>query len=372
VKRRYPNGVVGWVTTSLEDFRAVLVDPRFHAKRFLGEPQPGPVSVHVPDMPGFIPSMNGPEHLRIRRLAAGEFSVKRVEALRPTIEGIVDRHLDRIAALAPPVDLFANYHLPIPSEVIAGILGVPTAHTEEFQLAARLTIGGLPDELDDPQAPARAVADLHRIIDEVIELKRRAPAADLITKLVHESDPPLTDVEIKGLCTNLLLAGHETTASSSAMSVAIIAGDRGLRHTLLTHPERLGAYVEELIRFQALVRDASGMPRLATADVEVGGELIRAGEWVMANISTANSDPAVCPFAASQLELDRDPMPPWVTFGFGPHTCLGQHLARAEVQAIVARLFQRFPDLELVMTLDEAPWLEKGFGYRPAELLVHL
>jgi cytochrome P450 len=102
IKFRYPNGVVGWLVTTAEDFKAILGDGRFHAKRFLGEPQPTPVSVAVPDMPGFIPSMNGPEHLRVRRLAAGDFSVKRVNEMRPFFVEVIDKHLDAVASMRRP------------------------------------------------------------------------------------------------------------------------------------------------------------------------------------------------------------------------------------------------------------------------------
>src|SRR5262245_16112837 len=143
-KFMYPNGVAGYMTTTAEHFRQILSDGRFHAKRFLGEPQPSPVSVDVPDMPGFIPSMNRPEHLAVRRLAAGDFSVKHIRDLGATIEEVVDKHLDQVDAHGSPADIFELYCLPIPSEVIARILGVPTTHTPEFQNAARYTIGGLP------------------------------------------------------------------------------------------------------------------------------------------------------------------------------------------------------------------------------------
>lgn len=370
---RYPNGVTGWITTNSEDFRTVLGDPRLHAKRFLGEPQPTSVSVEVPDMPGFIPSMNGPEHLRVRRLAASHFSVRHVQELKPAIERVVDTHLDAVARAGSPVDLYATYTLPIPSQVIADILGVPSSHAPEFQTAARLTIGGLPEKLADPEAPARAVADLHRIIGEVIDMKRARPADDLITRLTQVSDPPLTDTEIKGLCTNLLLAGHETTASSSSTTIAILLRDPELRQKFVSDPERLPDHIEELIRFQALVRDSgAGIPRLATEDVVIHGQLIRKGDWVMASTGLANSDPEVCPVSEQGLSLDRDATPHWVTFGFGPHTCLGQHLARAEVQAIVWKFLQRFPEAELAVPFEDLPWLEQGFGYRIAELPVLL
>ncbi len=370
---RYPNGVTGWLVTNYEDFREVLGHPALHALHFQGEPQPSPVSIEVPEIPGFIASMNGPEHIRMRRAIGSDFSVSRIEQFKPTIHDIVDKHLDNIEALGSPVDLYANYNLPIPSEVIARLLGVSESHTAEFQEAARLTMGGLPKELEDSAAPKDAIASLNDIIGDVMEVKRKEPADDVISKLMHAgSDLHLDDDQIKGLCINLLLAGHETTASSSCMVIGILLEDDEQRRTFMANPDRLPESIDELIKFQSMLRDAPfGVPRLATDDVNINGQEIPAGDWVMASTSFANVDPAVCPHAPASLDLERDPMPRWVTFGFGPHTCLGQHLARAEVQAMVWKLFERFPNLGLEMPFNEVPWLEKGFGYRMAELKVH-
>lgn len=370
VAYRFPNGVTGYVTTTAEAFRDFLSDPRFHAKRFLGEPQMSPVSVEVPDMPGFIPSMNGPEHLAVRRLAAGDFSVKRVQLLVPMIQKVVDHQLDIVEAHGSPVDLYSTYCLQIPSEVIAQLLGVPHTHVEDFQNAARLTIGGLPEELDDPDAPARAVGRLQEIVGEVIEIKRKTPADDLITRLTQATNPKLSDIEIQGLCTNLLLAGHETTATSSALSIAFLLTKTDQYRSFREHPDRLPQSIEELVRFAFLVSDASAnIPRLATEDVDYHGTLIRKGDWVMPYQATANVDPSVCPVAPTELDLERDPVP-HLTFGYGPHTCLGQHLARAELREIVSRVFDRFPTLKLDVPLNELPWLEAHAGYRMAELPV--
>jgi cytochrome P450 len=370
IKFRYPNGVVGWLVTRAEDFKAILGDGRFHAKRFLGEPQPTPVSVAVPDMPGFIPSMNGSEHLRVRRLAAGDFSVKRVAELRPQFTKIVDKHLDEVEAHGSPADLYSQYTLAIPSEVIAAILGVPETHTDDFQNAARLTIGGRSEALDDVEAPARAVRRLHEIIGEVIELKRMTPSDDLITRLT-EADPPLSDTEIKGLCTNLLLAGHETTATGSAVSIAILLEHPDQLAEFKANPDHLPEAVEELNRYRTILADSgAGIPRLCTEDVEYKGQLIKRGEWVMLSTGLANFDPASCPVDPTTFDVNRDRPPSNLTFGFGAHTCLGQHLARAEMQIILSRVFERFPRLQLVQPLDEMPWMDKGFGYRMAELMV--
>jgi cytochrome P450 len=367
---RYPNGVTGYLATTVEDFREVLADPRFHAKRFLGEPQATAVSVSVPDMPGFIPSMNGPEHLRVRRLAAADFSVKRIRDMRTEIDRIVDLHLDALEKHGSPADLYEQYCLAIPSEVIAGILGIPHTQTEDFQNAARLTIGGRADALEDPEAPARAIARLHDIIGEVIALKRKQPGDDLVTKLTR-ADPSLPDEEIKGLCTNLLLAGHETTATGSALAVALLLERPDERAAFLARPDRVPESIEELVRFRTrLIDSGAGTPRLATADIDYHGIQIKKGDWVMPSTAVANADPALCPAADQDLDLRREEPARHVSFGFGAHTCLGQHLARAELQAIVWRLFERLPTLEPELPLNELPWMEKGFGYRMAELPV--
>jgi cytochrome P450 len=367
-KYRYPNGVTGWVTTNAEDFRRLLGDSRLHAKRFVGEPQTGTVSVEVPEMPGFIPGLNGPEHLRIRRLAAGDFSVKRVEARRAQVEETVEKYLDQLVAHGSPADLYKNYTLPIPSEVIANILGVPESEHHEFQHAAASTIGagaGTPDA--DANEAANAIGSLHRIVADTARSRAKHAEDDLISRLV---DAGLSVEEICGVCTNLLLAGHETTATSSALSIASLLTRKDEMKKFLDNPDKLPQAIEELVRFVFLVSDAAnGVPRLVTEDMDYEGYHFAEGDWVMLVAATANMDPTVCPVNADGLDVLREPVP-HLTFGFGPHTCLGQHLARLELGIILPRLFQRLPTLELGMPMNEMPWIETGFGYRMAELPV--
>lgn len=370
VRFRYPNGVCGWVTTRAEDFRTVLTDRRFEAKWFGGGPQTSPITIEVPEMPGFIPAMNGPEHLRVRRLAAADFSVKRIEELRPLIEQIVAERLAHLVSLEPPVDLIEEYCLPIPSVVIGHILGVPERYGPDFQKAANETIGGRTEGHDDPQVAARAVGRLHEILGEVIESKRRVPTNDLITRLTQASGPPLSDEEIKGLCTNLLLAGHDTTAANAALGVTLLLDDPDRLATFCSDPERVAGRVEEIIRFNNLISDAAQMPRQAAEDVEVAGRLVRKGEWVMPSVATANADPAVCPHAASVLDLDRSETGVHLSFGFGAHTCLGQHLARAELQIMLLKLFERLPGLQLAEPPDQMDWNEDAMVYRMTTLPV--
>jgi cytochrome P450 len=365
----FPNGVSGWVTTRAEDFKALLKDSRLLAKRFVGEPQPGSVSIEVPEMPGFIPGLNGEEHLRIRRLVTANFSVKGVAAQREQIEATVDKYLDEVAAHGSPIDLYRHYTLAIPSEVIARMLGVPQSEHHEFQHAAASTIGasaGTPDA--DPREAAQAIASLHRIVSAVAEVRRADPQEDIISTLVSAG---LSVPEICGVCTNLLLAGHETTATNSALAIAILLSRKDQLQLFLDEPERQPKAIEELIRFQTLISDsAAGIPRLVAEDMDYAGYHFSEGDWVLLPVSTADVDPALS--AADDLDdlnLARTPYS-HVAFGFGAHTCLGQHLARLEIEIIVTRLFQRFPTVELVTPINEMPWIEEGFGWRMDKLMV--
>jgi cytochrome P450 len=367
---RYPNGTTGWITTTAEAFKAAMSETRLHARWFNGAPQVTPLNVEVPDMPGFIPSMNGAEHQRVRRLASGDFAVKRIESLRPYIEEVVAHQLDVLAALDPPVDLIANYCLPIPSQVIGRILGVPSEYFGDFQRVANATIGGRDEGDDYPTASYAAIGRLHEIIGEVIETKRREPGDDLITRLTTAGDPPLHDDEIKGLCTNLLIAGHDTTAANTAMAVVYLWDQPDQLAEFLAHPERVPDSVEELVRFNNLISDGAQIPRIATTDLELVGQHIAAGEWVMPSVMTANLDPAICPAGGGDhLDVTRSPGA-HLSFGYGPHTCLGQHLARAELQIMLTRLFERFPTLRLAVDASQLNWNADAFIYRMSSLPV--
>ncbi|MFK0292598.1 cytochrome P450 [Streptomyces sp. NPDC090442] len=354
---RFPNGIDAWLVSGTAYFRAVMGDPqRFSSRRDDIEPQLRAVSRPPMDNPAAFNTADGEEHQHFRRKLTKDFMVKRVARLRPRIQQIVDDHLDDMARGPAPVDLVSAFTLPVPSLVIAELLGVPYEHREAFQDAAANALG-LNPTAEDVQ---RSFARLGDILAPVFDARLADPRDDLISRLLHEQ-PDLDRAEVTSLCIGLLIAGHETTANFCAMAVITLLQHPEELAKFTARPERAGQAVEELMRRLMGIAGGGGLVRRAVEDVEIGGQRIRAGEWVAASLAAANLDPALCP-AADRLDLDRDPVQ-HVAFGHGPHACLGQNLARAELETMLVGLFSRFPGLRLAVPVAELPFRDDMLVY---------
>ncbi|WP_327676529.1 cytochrome P450 [Kitasatospora sp. NBC_00458] len=336
------DGSEAWLLTRYDDVRAVLGDLRFSADaRRDGFPfVSAAVRASVGGRTPFF-RMDPPDHDRIRRMLTRDFMVKSIDALRPRISAIVDRFLDQLLAQPQPADLVQEFALPIPSAVIAELLGVPYEDHEYFQTRGKRMLS----RSSTLQESAQSVVDLREYIGKLAERRRTDPGDDVLSRLVVEREltGELDHEDVKSTGLLLLVAGHETTANMIALSVL----------TLLRHPEQLAALradlsrvrdvVEELLRFLSVVH--SGVPRVALEDVEIAGVVIREGEGVIASVPAANWDPAH--FAAPEVfDIDRDARR-HVAFGFGIHQCLGQPLARAELEIALTTLLDRLPGLGL-------------------------
>ncbi|MHB6910734.1 cytochrome P450 [Streptomyces sp. DB-54] len=349
-KVRFPNGIDAWLISGYEHFRAVMGDPqRFSSRKDEIEPQTRAVSRPPMNNPAAFNSADGEQHQHYRRKLTGQFMVKRIAALRPRIQQIVDEHLDAVAASPAPVDLVSTFTLPVPSLVIAELLGVPYEHRQAFQDAASKMLGLNPTADEAQQSFARLAA----ILESVFDARLSDPRDDLISRLLHEH-PDLSHAELTSLCAALLIAGHETTANFSAMATITLLQHPDQLATFTAHPERADQAVEELIRRLAGNANIGNLIRRAVQDVEISGQLIRVGDWVAPNTAAANLDPALCPHA-ERLDLDRSPVQ-HVAFGYGPHACVGQNLARAELEIMLVSLFSRFPHLRLAVPVDELPF----------------
>ncbi|MFF8955582.1 cytochrome P450 [Streptomyces sp. NPDC014894] len=292
-----------------------------------------------------------PEHNAQRRMLIPGFTLKRVAGLRPLIQGTVDRLLDALVAQGPPAELVNDFALPVPSTVICDLLGVPYADHESFEAHSRRLLRG--PTVADTQ---RARTDLEEYLGGLVDERLAGPAdgGQLLDELVRRqrAEGRRDREELVAMALVLLVAGHETTANMISLGV----------FTLLQHPERLAelradeslmpAAVDELMRFLSIV---DGMLRVALEDIEVeGGGTIRANDGVVFTNSVINRDADAFP-APDDLDWHR-PVRHHVGFGYGVHQCLGQNLARAEMEIALRSLFVRLPGLRLTLPADRVPF----------------
>lgn len=366
VRVRLSDGTTPWLVTRYAEQKALLSDARVSSDVTRpGYPMPMMAGQQRGEAPVSFILMDDPEHARLRRMVTAPFMIKRVEAMRPGVQQIVDELIDNLLAGPKPVDLMAAFALPVPSLVICQLLGVPYADHDFFQENSKTLINR------DATAEDRMAAGGHLLqyLDTLIGEKIANPADDLLSGLVERIERgELTRADASQMGVLMLLAGHETTANMIALGTL----------ALLEHPDQLellrssddprlvASAVEELLRYLNITHN--GRRRVAVEDIEIAGETIRAGEGVILPNDIGNRDPSVFP-EPDRLDLERNPRQ-HVAFGFGVHQCLGQPLARMELQVVYSTLYKRIPTLRLATTLDEIPFKHDGSVYGVYELPV--
>jgi nocardicin N-oxygenase len=373
VRVRTEGGVDAWLVTAYDEAREALADPRLSRAETVkpGAPRIGGAMTSTPDM---IISMDGGEHARLRRLAAGAFTARRIEQMRPGIQRIADDLLDPLAMATSsgPVDLVERFTVPMPLTVIGNLLGVPmevlwlfAAHARDF-----VTV----DDQGEDSDSVNGLAKLTESMVDVVAQKRAHPAEDLLSDLIaaRDSGDRLSEQELVTFAFTLIGAGFDTTANQLASSVlALIAHHRDQWNWLAEDRTRIPRAVEELLRHVNLFStDSAGNPRIAAEDLELGGVRIAKGDAVVIAISAANRDGRVFP-DPDRLDLARTPNP-HLSFGHGMHLCLGKQLTRMELEVAIDGLVRRFPDLSLAVPESEIPWHLGGINHALETLPVTL
>lgn len=359
------DGSTPWLVTGYAEARRLLRDPRLSADPMRpGYPKQTEMTPEQAASAGFV-LMDDPEHTRQRRLVTAPFAIKKVQAMRPGIQRTVDDTIDAMLAGGSPADLVQALALPVPSLVICQLLGVPYADHDFFQENAK-KLGDLSDE----KRRDEGIYALGGYIYTLLEKKRNEPADDLLSGLAEFVGSGETDtVTATKLAVLLLFGGHETTANMIALGTL----------ALLEHPDQLAllrdrgddpglvaSAVDELLRYLSVVN--IGTRRAVTEDIEVGGQLIKAGEGIILPLDIANRDPEV--FARpDELDLRRD-IKSHLAFSFGPHQCLGLPLARLELEIVYATLYRRIPTLRLAVPADRLTFKENAAVYGVTELPV--
>ncbi|MGW0803493.1 cytochrome P450 [Nonomuraea sp. NPDC002799] len=360
-----PSGSDAWVAARYEDIRTILSDPRFSADR--RHPNAPRLSGERPGsspLPKMMLEMDPPEHGPARRAVVGEFTVRRMAALRPRIQQIVDEHLDAMLAGPRPADLVTALALPVPSLVICELLGVPYGDHDLFQThSARLL-----DRTATPEQRRHASFELAVYLDKLIKAKEEDPTDDLLGRQVlkQRQNGGVDHGALLSLAFLLLIAGHETTANMISLGTYMLLRHPESLAALRADPDKTAGAVEELLRHFTIAEFA--IARVAVEDVELGGAVIPAGAGVLTLANTGNRDPEVFE-DADRFDIERDARS-HLAFGFGPHQCLGQSLARVELEIVFNSLFQRIPGLRLAVPAEELSFKDDATVYGMHELPV--
>jgi cytochrome P450 len=345
LQRALWNGQEVWSVSRYQDIRAALVDPRLSAETLpeLFDASSGTAPPQV------FARIDDPEHHRLRRMMTSQFTFRRTEAMRPQIQELVNGYLDAMIEKGPPADIVRDFGLPVPSMVIALLLGVPPEDLELFQHS---TSRGL-DVKSTEEEKAHAFIEMYNYIQELVARKKDEPDDDLISRLI--TDYVATgQLDYNTVAVNAVImmqAGHETTANMISLGTVALLDHPEVFEQLgqTDEPAVIANAIEELMRYLSIVH--AQVDRIATEDLVIGGQQIRAGERLLMNLPAGNWDSEFVD-SPDTLDIARNTRG-HVAFGYGTHQCIGANLARVEMQVAFSTLARRLPGLRLAVPADE-------------------
>jgi cytochrome P450 len=351
-----------WLVTQHDAVRAALLDPRLSR-----DPLKAPQWMRDQELTGGgalginMLASDPPDHTRMRRLVSQAFTRRRVEGLRPRIQAIADGLLEEMAG-GGECDLLESFAVPLSLTLTCELLGIPARDSADFR---RWTMETMIPPVDEESKAVlqRGTLAMKDYLARLIERTRAQTSAQLApdeqpsltSALIAAADDgdQLSDQELQGTLALLLMAGHETTVNLVGNGMAALFRHPAQLDLLRGHPGLLGHAVEELLRFASPVEMA--MPRYATEDLRLAGAQIPAGSVVLACIASANRDSAHVS-DGDTLDITRPGASAMLSFGHGPHFCVGAPLARLEAQIALGSLLRRFPAITLACPPETLTW----------------
>ncbi|MGY6019206.1 cytochrome P450 [Streptomyces spinosirectus] len=358
---RLPNGEGwAWLVTRLDDVRMVTNDPRFSREAVMDQPVTRLAPHFIPER-GAVGFLDPPDHTRLRRSVAAAFTAKGVERIRERSRLMLDELVDELLQDGPPADLTAAVLSPFPIAVICELMGVPAADRHSMHTWTQLILSSS----QGAQVSEKAKHEMGAYFADLIGLREGSTGEDVASLLgAAVGRGEITLQEAVGLAVLLEIGGEAVTNNSGQMFYLLLTRPE-LAERLRAEPGIRPRAIDEMLRYIPH-RNAVGLSRIALEDVDVKGVRIRAGDPVYVSYLAANRDPDVFP-DPDAVDFARSPNP-HVSFGFGPHFCPGNMLARLESELLVDALLDRVPGLRLAVPPDQVPF-KKGALIRGPEAL---
>jgi cytochrome P450 len=352
-----PGGVVVWSVTSHAVIKQLLTNPnvtksaRNHWPKFINGEIPADWEMISWIAMDNMVTAYGKDHVRLRKLVGKAFTPRRTEAIRPTVEAITNMLLDGLAAspAGEAVDLRERFAYPLPAMVVATLIGM----SEEARAATAKVIDMMVDTTVTPEQAQAVLAGWRGAMEQLIADKRATPGEDITTDLIQARDEDGSRLSEQELCDTIfaiLGAGSETTINFFDNAVT----------QLLTHPDQLELVlsgqaswddvIDEVLRVESPL--ASLPLRYAVEDIELDGLTIPKGDAILVNYAAVGRDPALHGETADEFDITRANKE-HLSWGFGPHFCLGVSVARMVATTGLSSLFARFPGLRLAVAKDE-------------------
>ncbi|MEU9875900.1 cytochrome P450 family protein [Streptomyces phaeochromogenes] len=353
-----------WFVVGYDACRTAFTDPRL-SRDWRKSGNIGQIVNTEQDQPALTHMLmsDPPDHTRLRRLVAREFTPRRIDALAPRVHQIADELLDAmLAGDERQADLVASFAFPLPMTVNCELLGVPALDRDDFRAWSNEMV-----VRTSPESEARAYQEMPAYLAELVAAKRITPGQGLLSAMIHtvdEGGDRLSPDELIGMCVLLLIAGHETTVNLIGNGMRALFAHPGQLADLRADFGLLEGAIEEMLRYDGPVENCTD--RLALEDVEMGGVTIPAGSTVLIAMAGADRDPERFQ-QADRFDIRRDSRG-HIAFGHGLHYCLGAPLARLEGRIAIRTLLERCPDLSLDADESELPWM-RGLLIRGAREL---
>jgi len=367
-----PSGTPVWLVTRHADVRQVLTDPRL-GRAPLYAPDAPPVSLtpNILDDPDALLNLDGPEHQRLRRTVQRAFTPRAIARWRPWVESVVDGLLDDLVKLGPPADVIGTFTRPLPVAVISRLMGLDGL---DLQRLGHWSDHALSATAYTAEEIREAMREFGGFAYQLITERRKSPGEDLVSSLLQAADETggVSEEQLTSLVCGLVVAGHETTMTTLGNAVVYLLSEApDAWERLGRDEESAGAAAEQLLRSIPLGdRDTlPGLLRRTVAEVEIGGVTIPAGSVVAADTGAANHDPEIYPDDRAAV-LFAPLGTPSLTFGAGPHHCLGAWLARMELESGLHRLARRLPTLRLTEPVAAIEWRQGLLTRSPLTLPV--